>query len=175
MVQVPNPFKVIDEVILDYIFNPLTWWTEYRFRINPSSIGTFCVISGSVMAIVSLMILNQIVLGTLAGLMCGLSLRKRVYARRLWIRNNATGKNVMREAQWVTRISMLFFTVIITAYMLVALAAGLESEVSLNLNPNYLWYMFILGMWFINVITAYLDATDAMPPWYREFKSVPQT
>jgi heme/copper-type cytochrome/quinol oxidase subunit 2 len=34
MAQIPNPFKLMDDFFLDYVFNPVTWKIEYEYGWN---------------------------------------------------------------------------------------------------------------------------------------------
>jgi hypothetical protein len=163
--NVPNPFKLLDELLLDYVFNPFTWWSEATFGKDAMAIsgivswlGMICfVISGFletssnfywVPAVFSLFILHLAYLKT---------------CRDRWCKNNKTGKNILRinEFWWRMCYGAL------TAIFFVGVTGAARDTACI--------IVWMIGVFFWLFISPYLDATDAMPPGYRQRQVIPQT
>ncbi|MBY0538012.1 hypothetical protein K2P47_01285 [Patescibacteria group bacterium] len=161
MVQIPNPFKLMDDLLLDYVFNPITWKIEYRYgknamdvRIVLKYIGIATLMLLCVLAQAHLLFILLLALWVLQSWVGDDA------ARASWKINNKTGKNIWRINGFsVRRINdlLMLYCVIMP-------------------SGDFVWDILGNAGWLLVLsIPGYLDATDALPPYYRELKTAPQT
>ena len=174
MTNVPNPFKVIDDVLMDNIFNPISWWSVNSVRRDAVYLGTVCAYGGTILVMGSLIVLAELLMAPVAGYLCGLSCRRRKYARRDWQSNNRTGKNRIREFKWINRSVLLVMFFTFSVFLLVLPVDKTNFPLWTAQTVGHLWIVFICGMWLVNVLPEYFDATDNVPPRHVQFKTVSQ-
>jgi hypothetical protein len=160
MVNVPNPFRMIDDVLLDYVFNPLTWRIEYQFGWNAMDVRVAVSYIGGILLLFASYLDRDYILFFLslvyisAVWFAGLDL-----FQTRWAANNKTGKNIDR----ITGFPLRRFN-----------DAMLFVQILLPDSTQLIYWVSLLGWALILSIATYLDATDAMPPHYHEYKEAPQ-
>ncbi len=158
--QVSNPFVLIDDFIMDRLFNPVTWWAEYHFGIDAPKVRNRVIIAGFLLVIFVMMSLDRYIVMTVLLIFLGAAVFTEDIDRSNWIARNKTGKNIARVThrplRWVNNVLCIFFLV--------------TSDPSL---VGYSWLLNI-GAILIFFLGEYLFATDAMPPHYYEHKEAPQ-
>ncbi|MES2966315.1 MAG: hypothetical protein V4668_00845 [Patescibacteria group bacterium] len=174
MTTVPNPFRIIDDVLMDYVFNPLSWWCEIHINRDAVHLGTICVYLGSVLVIVSLFIQDGFVNGFFGVALCVVSCRRRQFARRCWESDTKTGKNRLREFKWIMRSALLSMAVILSASLLVTNFSLINVSSGAVHFMYFFMIMFVVGMWLVTVLPEYFDATDTMPPKQVQTKTLHQ-
>ncbi len=161
MAYVPNPFKLMDDFLLERVFNPLTWWVEYHYDRNAMDIR-ICVTYTAllILLLVSVFEKTHFLFFILLSALGYYWVYGTNILRRLWRSNNQTGKNSSRISGFpIRRINDVF--------VLMQL---------LTPSSNYFYNVLdVIGWIMISIVCGYLDATDATPPQHREFKAVPQT
>jgi hypothetical protein len=160
MAQVPNPFKLYDDYLLDCVFNPLTWWMEYKFGKNAMDIRFGASGVGFIGFSICSMIIGNPTLFLANAIMFSSVQINSAGIRNYWHSNNKTGKNALRINGFDFRRLIDFFTV---AFVITA-----------AFFPFYLALALSISWFLMAFVPNYLDATDATPPKFREFKTVPQ-
>lgn len=160
--NVPDPRTVIDDLMLDYVFNPLSWWSEYHFGKDALDLRLYASYAGcSMIAFVSVQERWYFPLLIMA-LLAAFTWWTSDEIRRRWVRNNATGKNICRVAdRWIRMINIALVVIQFVQTSMVPSTPSFDVLVS-------------MGWLFLMVVTSYFYATDTMSPAYKEHKTAPQ-
>ena len=173
MLDIPNPFKLLDILLLDYVFNPISWWSSERLNRDAVDLGNYCVYAGSCFVFVSLLLLDQVYVALFSGFLSGVSCSHRRYARLLWIKNNKTGRNRLRETNWIVRTNILIVDIFFSIVALVLTSLFYKTTFIENQTVlQFISYTFVIGMWLTNALPGYFDATDGQPPSIKQQKLV---
>ena len=81
--QVPNPFKLYDLGLIEWVFNPFSWWSEFRFGKDAVHLGTYAVVCGGLLLLVSSYALKDGFIGIMLGFVFGAEFAKRRKSRSI--------------------------------------------------------------------------------------------
>jgi hypothetical protein len=160
--NVPNPFWLFDQFVLDRLFNPVTWWSDYHFgkdamdlRFGFTALGYLLLVFSAVNSRAFIFLFFLLILMSLIWLF-------RDTPRRQWVKNNKTGRNIRRVEGFTLRM----FNQALLAYISMPTPADTRSSLD--------YWVTFAGFICLIVIGEYLDATDILPPHYHERKITPQ-
>ncbi len=160
--NVPNPFRLIDGLLIDYVFNPLSWRCEYHFGKDAIDLWFISFAVGLMLAIPTEWLAGRYYVSF--G-MVGLSVyvwSARGNIIRNWRSANKTGKNVNR----VNFFAMRMWHLIVVAGLV--MIASSDAVLSLREVIN------VTGWFMLFVVCSYFFAADRMPPLYHERRLRPQ-
>ena len=157
--NVPDPRTVIDDLLLDYVFNPLSWWSEYHFGKDAMDLRLYSAYAGCGTIMFASIQERWYFAFFIIVLLATFTWWTANEVRRRWVRNNSTGKNVSRVAdRWIRMINILMVIIQFGQSAVVPATSGFHLLVSIS------WVLLM-------VLTSYFIATDAMPPSYLERKA----
>jgi hypothetical protein len=161
--KLQNPLVALDDFLLDYVFNPFSWWAEYNFGKDAMFFRVQSRMLGCIMFMAIGLWMYDILLFFLAFSLSVLTfLFKDVVVMR-WNNNNSTGRNVARVADRSFRYFDTFGCIFI--------ALSYKNQ---SMMMSFVSIVAIMGALFAFWVTSYLDATDKMPPMYGRLKTVGQ-
>ncbi len=154
MKKVVNPLAIMDTLLLDYVFNPLCWWSEYTYGKDAMHLRAYFLTFSAMVVLAAAVFAKLYVLIGLLWLFATIHYFAYPVVRRTWVKNNRTGKNIMRVQEMVHR------TFDLTLVLLVLM-------MSVD-NPRI--FLVIIGSMGISICPGYFEATDALPPGYHRHK-----
>ena len=157
--NVPNPFWLGDQLVLDWIFNPISWWSNYHYGNDAMDLRLGFAVLGYLLLVFSAVYNRSFIFLFLLLVAMSLLWLLRDVPRREWVQNNKTGKNIKRvEYFWIRMVDLALLTFII-------ISTSSHSWFDMIFWVNMLAFIFII------ILCAYLDATDTLPPNYHERKT----
>ena len=159
MKEVPNPFMLFDNFLLDRVCNPISWKVEYQFGKDAINLRLYALFLAHVLlATLAVAYMNSYIVFGVIALSAVHHWQKNSWVRSRWVRNNKTGKNVARVNYFWFRMIQLAWSVFIPAIF-----STNNSLVEILVVTSICQLFF--------TIPEYLEAVDAMPPGYHERKA----
>ncbi len=149
--KVPNPFLMLDDLLLDRVFNPFTGWSEHQYGKDAMSICLVVSLIGYALIVLVMSFNQYFFLAFIVSVCAGNDMARIGQRRKNWLQNTRTGKNFAR---------MLYFDLRMFEIAVVFLLSVLQLSIS----------VVIIGLIMAFIVPLYLDATDTLPPNYHESK-----
>lgn len=157
--KIPNPLRLIDDLIIDGCFNPLAWWCKYHYDKDAPTLATFVTNLGFFFyVVVAFKFFPPFML--VVCWMIWFERQNRDQFRRNWIRANKTGRNARRQSDSDVHLRFLLWLFPLSFY----------------LTTPFLLHqiLMVVGVICAVNIPIYFGATDSMPPSYSERKNAPK-
>lgn len=163
--QIPNPFKILDHGLIDYVFNPIAWESELKFGKDAVDLAIYVLYLGmAIMLFGAIMTRHGLLLGLVCIVIIG-NIRHAKQYRGAYNRHVKTGLNVLRE-WWLVRFGLLGLFIFVGIFTAHIAEPSEEWYVDTGVFIGYLGYMF----WYFP--SFYFLSTDKLPPGYGQ--SVPE-
>ncbi len=157
--EVRNPFLMLDDFILDWVFNPFSWWSEYQYGKDAMSISLVVSLVGY--ALIALLLFNNqsYILTYIVLAFAGHEMTNAGLRRKIWLRNTRTGRNIARA----TRFGLRMVVICVMSYLII-------TDHQSMLRSNLYTCQLMIGSIMAILAPLYFDATDSLPHNYKERK-----
>ncbi len=165
--NIPNPFKLIDHALLDYVFNPIAWECEHRWGKNAAGVGTIALYISAVMCVGAAIITRDLFILLMAPMISFAQIQKRSVAQANFQNNTKTGLNRLREDGWIARVlgNSLMCLVSLLFIFHIGMAPTGDNVVDVAISWTATGFVLMLFLPFN------FDSCDALPPWYCQTES----
>ncbi len=164
MKETPNPFLLVDNFLLDYIYNPLVWWSDEQFKKDGGVLTELAMLLFYAMcAVVFLAIGKSWAMIYVFPVLWIWWMGRGTIAASYHV-GNWTGKNVYRPVLFPLRL--LVCLVSLSFYV----AIWMPRQVPFGPATPFA----VSGVSVVLLSIVYIFSTDATPPRYRATKLTPR-